>query len=207
MRGLARWGGAGGEILCKGDRASWPWQDRRKGLSGQTWCRCKFQWEVGVAVSAFETPCDEVPSSSWRKAWAPPVVHRDLWRGEGLHWDATWFVLHFVYIALARSWKVVWGGRKRQKAPLQKLLHLVETQGGLRWDVIVGTRRKRVMGGKPRKYSLNTWTGSASLLYRSGARMALQFLAQVFVTGTAGRNPEGGTVCRGTQKRCCGWGL
>ena len=63
------------------------------------------------------------------------------------------------------------------------------------------------MGGKPRKYSLNTWTGSASLLYRSRARMALQFLAQVFETGTARRNPEGGTVCRGTQERCGGWGL
>lgn len=56
---------------------------------------------------------------------------RDLWRGEGLHWDSTWFVLHFVYIALARSWKVVLGGRKRQKALLQKLLHLVETGGAL----------------------------------------------------------------------------
>lgn len=56
------------------------------------------------------------------------------------------------------------------------------------------------MGGRPRRYSLKAWT--RPLLYRSGAKMGLQFLAQVFVTGTARRNPEGGMVCRGTQKRC-----
>lgn len=56
------------------------------------------------------------------------------------------------------------------------------------------------MGGRPRRHSLKAWT--RPLLYRSGAKMGLQFLAQVFVTGTARRNPEGGMVCRGTQKRC-----
>ena len=34
------------------------------GLPGRTWCCWKFQWEVGMAVFVFETPCDEVRSSS-----------------------------------------------------------------------------------------------------------------------------------------------
>ena len=59
MRGLPEEVGGG-----RGPERQGHQQDRRTGLSGRTWYCWELQWEIGMVVSVFETPCDEVSSSS-----------------------------------------------------------------------------------------------------------------------------------------------